>query len=146
MPKLFDAHLRHVNLYLSEAENADGYFSTESTQADGITIFDRNREQIECAIEWITHQTATDQIDILLARFADSLSSIGMVRYSIKEKLIPLLEQKVLAAQRLGWKDLEADSFDGLGILYAFLGYLRQAIKYFEMAYEIAAQTKDRRL
>lgn len=146
MPALVDAHLRHVNLYLSEAEKADGYFSTESTQADGINIFDRNREQIECAIEWITHQTATDQIDILLARFADSLSSIGMVRYSIKEKLIPLHEQKVLAAQRLGWRDLEADAFDGLGILYAFLGYLRQAIKYFEMANEIATQTKDKSL
>lgn len=57
-----------------------------------------------------------------------------------------MLEQKVLAAQRLGWKDLEADSFDGLGILYAFLGYLRQAIKYFDTANEIATQIKDKSL
>jgi tetratricopeptide (TPR) repeat protein len=138
MPSSYEAYWRHANLYLSAAEGADELFSKKLTQEKGITIFDQNREQIESAIEWIIHQDATSQTDILLSRFADALSSIGMVRYSVKEKLIPLIEQKIAAAQRLGWKDLEADSFDGLGILHAFLGYLQLSIQYFEMAYEIA--------
>ncbi len=68
----------------------------------------------------ITHQNSANQIDIL-ARFADTLSSIRLVSYSISEILIPLFEQKVYAAQRLGWNDLEADSFDRLVFCMPFL-------------------------
>jgi tetratricopeptide (TPR) repeat protein len=141
MPSLYDAFWRYANLYLSVAVGADQLFSKEITQEKGISIFDQNREQIDGALDWITHQEPTSQTDILLSHFADALSSVGMVRYSVRERLIPLIERKIASAQRLGWKDLEADSFDGLGILYAFLGYLQQAIQYFEMAYEIADQS-----
>ena len=146
MPSLYDAYWRHTDFYLIETERADQLFSNESTQGKGISIFDQNKEQIEIALEWITHQDPTIQTDILLARFVDALSAIGMVRYSVREKLIPLNERKIAAAQRLEWKDLEADSFDGQGILYAFLGYLPQAVQYFEKAYDIAQKIGDKEL
>lgn len=146
MPSLYGAYWRHAILFLSVAERVDQLFSKELTQEKGISIFDQNMEQIESALEWITHQDPTNQTDTLLAQFVEALSAVGMVRYSVKEKLIPLNEQKIAAVQRRGWKELEADSFDGLGVLYAFLGFLPQAVQYFECAYEIANQIKNKGL
>ncbi len=146
MTSIYDARWRYANHYLSVAEEADQLFSRELTQEKGVSFFDQNREQIESALAWITEQDSANQIDILLARFVDAISSIGLIRYSVREKLIPLNERKIAAAQSLGWKDLEADSFDGLGIVYAYLGYLPQAIHYFKSAYEIANQIGDKEL
>jgi tetratricopeptide (TPR) repeat protein len=140
MPSLQDAYWRHANLYLSVIEGANDLFLQKTDQENGLRIFDQNREQVEIAIEWILQQDPLEQIDVLLSRFVDAISSIGMVRYSVRKKLIPLHEYKIAAAQRLCWKELEADSFDGLGILYAYLGYLPQAISYFQHAYEIARE------
>ncbi|EKD88142.1 MAG: hypothetical protein ACD_35C00038G0001, partial [uncultured bacterium] len=67
-----------------------------------------------------------------------------MTRYSVKEKLIPLNEKLINTAQTLGWDDLEADAYDGLGILYAYSGYLHEAIRFFEEALEIADQFNDK--
>ena len=146
MPSFYDAYLRYGNLYLSIAERADQLFSEEITQGRAIFIFDQNREQIERALGWITHQSPTEQIDIILVRFVDALSAIGIVRYSVREKLIPLMEQQIAATKRLGWKYLEANSLDGLGIMYAFLGFLPHAIQYFEIAHQIANQIGDEEL
>jgi tetratricopeptide (TPR) repeat protein len=146
MPSLIEAHWKHANLYLSVAEGADRLFSKKSSKVIGIAIFDQNHEQIDGALEWVTLQTTNDQIDILLARFIDAVSAIGMIRYSVREILIPLNERKIAAVQRLGLKDLEADSFDELGILYAYLGYLQQALHYFEFAYEIVNQIGSKEL
>lgn len=144
MPTMHEAIMRHMNYFLGIAQTADGFYSEEKTQEMGMKIFDRNREQIDLAIKQNLLQTPSNETDLLLAQFVDAVSSVGMIRYSVTETLIPLAEQKILAAQRLGWKDLEADALDGLGILYAFLGYLRQAINYFEMAMGVAEQTGEK--
>lgn len=144
MPTLHEAIVRHINYFLTIVEMADSLFSEEKTQEKATKIFDRNREQINLAIEQILRQAPSNETDLVLARFIDGVSSVGMTRYSVSETLIPLAEQRVLAAQRLGWKALEADALDGLGILYAFLGYLRQAISYFEMAMGIADQAGEK--
>ena len=146
MPSIHDARWRFANHYLSVAEEADQFYSREITQEKGVSIFDQNRGQIESVLAWMTEQDPDERIDIFLARFVDAISSIGLIRFSIKENLIPLHERKIAAARNLGWKDLEADSLDGLGIVIAYLGYLPQAIHYFESAYEIAKQTDDKDL
>ena len=146
MPTLYDAHVRHAHLYLLLAEKAGELFVKESTQSKGVAIFDHNRGQIEAALEWVEHQDDTRERDLVFVSFVDALSATGMVRYSIKEKLIPLLEQRVSAAQRLGLKDMEADACDDLGIKYAYLGYLRQAIEVFETARTIASEASDKDL
>jgi tetratricopeptide (TPR) repeat protein len=134
MPKLFDAHARHSNCYLVLAEKAAELFVRESTQTKGITIFDDNRGQIEAALEWVEQQEETHERDLVLAAFVDALSGPGMLRYSIRDRLIPLLEQRISIAQRLGAKDMEADAYDDLGIKYAYLGYHQEAIKLFQKA------------
>ncbi len=146
MTSIFRARWMHTNLYLNAAENADQLFLEEKTKEKGLSVLDQNREQIDTAIEWVVQQVPTNETDILLARFADALSAIGMIRYSVPDTLIPLSEKKIVAAQRLGSKELEADSLDGLGILYAFLGYMSEAVYYFEQAYEIADQVKHEEL
>lgn len=146
MSTLFDAYARYANCYLLIAEKAAELFVREPTQAKGVAIFDHNREQIEAALEWVQQQEETPERDFVLASFIDALSAIGMLRYSIREKLIPLLEQRISAAQRLGLKDMEADAYDDLGIKYAYLGYLQQAIELFEMARVIALEASDRAL
>jgi tetratricopeptide (TPR) repeat protein len=118
----------------------------DSTRSKGVANFDQNRNQIEAALEWVEYQDETRERDLVLASFIDALSATGMVRYSIKDKLIPLLEQRVSAAQRLGLKDMEADAYDDLGIKYAYLGFLRQAIEVFEIARSIASDTSDKEL
>jgi len=146
MPSIHDARWRFVNHYLSVAEEADQFFSRKTTQEKGVSVFDQNRGQIESVLAWITEQNPDERFDIFLARFVDAISSIGLIRFSIKENLIPLYKRKIAAARNLGWKDLEADSLDGLGIVIAYLGYLPQALHYFESAYEIVKQTNDKEL
>jgi len=146
MPNLYDAHARHVHLYLLLAEKAGELFVKDLTRSKGVTNFDQNRGQIEAALEWVVGQGETRERDIVLATFINALSALGMVRYSIKDKLIPLLLQRVSAAQRLGLKDMEADAYDDLGIKYAYLGYLRRAIEVFETAHAIASETSDKEL
>ena len=146
MPKLFDAQARHANCHLVLAEKAAELFVRESTQTKGIAIFDDNRGQIEAALEWVKQQAETRERDLVLASFVDALSGPGMLRYSIRDKLIPLLEQRIFIAQRLGAKDMEADAYDDLGIKYAYLGYHREAIELFQRAAGIASETSDKDL
>ncbi len=136
----------HANLYLNAAEKADQLFSEEKTKENGLSVLDQEREQIDAALVWVIWQVPTNETDILLVRFADALFAIGMVRYSVPDTLIPLSEKKIVAARRLGSKELEADSLDGLGILYAFLSYMREAVYCFEQAYELADQLKHKEL
>lgn len=146
MPTFLAAYTRHVNCYLFLAERAAELYVKESTQAKGIAIFDHNRGQIEAALDWVGHQDETRNRDLVLAAFIDALSATGMLRYSIRDKLIPLLEQRISAAERLGLRDMEADAYDDLGIKYAYLGHLRQAIEVFEMAAGIASEVSDKEL
>lgn len=146
MPTFLDARTRHTNCYLHLAESAADSFAHESMQAEGIAIFDHNRVQIETALEWIQKLEETYVRDIAFVAFVDAFSAMGMLRYSIRDRLIPLMEQKIAVAQRLGMKDMEADAYDDLGIKYAYLGYLRQAIDLFQTARMIALQTSDQEL
>jgi len=144
MPTSFSAHARHVNCFLLIAQKSAELYVQRTTQAKGVAIFDHNQEQIEAALEWVQHQDVTREIDLTLALFIEALSTVGMLRYSFRARLIPLLEQRVSAAQRLGSKSMEADAYDDLGIKYAYLGYLSQAIGLFETARVIALEESDK--
>lgn len=146
MPTLFSAHARHVNCFLLIAQKSAELYVHRSTQAKGVAIFDHNQEQIEAALEWVQHQEVTRERDLVLTFLIEALSAIGMLRYSVRARLIPLLEQRVSAAQRLGLKGMEADASDDLGIKYAYLGYLRQALELFETARRIALEDSDNTL
>ena len=146
MPTLFNAYIRHVNYFLMIAQKSAELFVQSPTQAKGVAIFDHNQEQIEAALEWVQHQDVTRERDLMLALFIEALSTVGMLRYSVRTRLIPLLEQRVSAAQRLGLKGMEADASDDLGIKYAYLGYLRQAIELFETAQTLAIEVSDKAL
>lgn len=146
MPTLFNAFIRHVNYFLMIAQKSAELFVQSPTQAKGVAIFDHNQEQIEAALEWVHHQDVTRERDLMLALFIEALSTVGMLRYSVRARLIPLLEQRVSAAQRLGLDGMEADAYDDLGIKYAYLGYLRQAIELFETARTLAIEVSDKAL
>ena len=146
MPTLFNAYIRHVNYFLMIAQKSAELFVQSPTQAKGVAIFDHNQEQIEAALEWVQHQDVTRERDLMLALFIEALSTVGMLRYSVRARLIPLLEQRVSAAQRLGLDGMEADAYDDLGIKYAYLGYLCQAIELFETAQTLAIEVSDKAL
>lgn len=146
MPTSKDAIKRHIMYCLTISEMVNNLFLEEKTQERSVNIFDRIQGQIDLAMIRVLQQDPNNETEIVLARFVDAISQVGMARYSVQETLIPLAERKLLAAKRLGWKDLEADALDGLGILYAFLGYLQQAVQYFEMAYQIALKIKNKEL
>lgn len=144
MSTLFNAYVRHANYFLMIAQKSAELFIQNPIRAKGIAIFDHNQQQIETALEWVQHQDVTRERDLMLAHFIEALSAAGMLRYSVRARLIPLLEQRVSAAQRLELKRMEADAFDDLGIKYAYLGYLRQAIELFETARAIAMEASDK--
>lgn len=146
MPSLYEAYWRHTNLYLSVIEEANDLFNSNVGQEKGLVVFDLNSDQIDSAISWLIQLVPTDQTDFLLVHYVDALSTIGIVRYSAREKLIPLYEFQIAATQRLSIKELEADAIDGLGILYAYLGHLPRAIDCFQRAERIADGTKDKEL
>lgn len=144
MPSLHEAYWRHTNLYLSIAEEANDLFKNNADK--GLLFFDLNSDQINSALSWLIELVPTDQTDFLLVQFVDALSVIGMVRYSAREKLIPLYECQIAATKRLSIKELESNAIDGLGILYAYLGYLPRAIDCFEFAKQIADEDGDKQL
>lgn len=146
MPSLSEAYWRHANLYLSVAEQAEKLFLSKSGQEKGLLYFDQNHEQIDKVLSWAILESSDAQTDLLFAKLVDMISPIGMIRWSIKDKLIPISEHQVAAAKRLGWKELEANSLDGLGILYAYLGYLSQATYYFQLGLDMAKQSGDKEL
>src|SRR5690606_40139334 len=113
MTSIYEAHLMHASLYLNVVETSDQFFSVEATQGKGISIFARNRGQIDAALEWLIGQPPTTERDILFGRFVDVLITIGMFRYSVQGVLIPISKEKFLSAKRLGLKELEADTLDG---------------------------------
>ena len=146
MPSLHEAYWRHTNLYLSIIEEANNLFNRNFGQEKGLVVFDLNSDQIDSAISWLIQLVPTDQTDFLLVHFVDALSMIGIIRYSASEILIPLYECQIAATQRLSIKELEADAYDGLGILFAYLGYLPRAIDYYQHAKLIADGTNDKEL
>lgn len=146
MPTIHEAHWRHANLYLSVADNANDRYTSNTKQDESLQFFDDNIEQIDSAFSWLLSLSPTEQTDLLLIQLVDAVSSIGMVRFSIKEKLIPLQKLQIAACQRLSIKEFEADAIDGLGIFYAYLGDLPQAIDLFKQALELAHQVDDKDL
>ena len=143
MPTFYQAYWRHANHYLEVVDRADSLFLDDKTQIQGVEIFDKSREQIDVALNWVRQQKPSEQSDILLVHFVDAVTAIAMRRYNVANTLIPLCQQQVASAQRLGWREIESDALDGLGILYAYLGYKRQALDVFEEALQIAIQTRN---
>ena len=142
MPLLNEAYWRHANLYLYISEKANTLFINNKTN-QALILFDLNRNQITNALNWIVEKEPTDKLDLLYIQYMNALSLIGLIRFSVRGELIPYVERKITIAQRLNWIDMEVDSFDELGIIYAYLGYIEEASDYFEKAYEIASKIED---
>ncbi len=143
---LHDVKMRHAQHYLRVVSEASDLFDEEETQTKGLMYFDTERPQIDFALEWICQQPPSVNTDVWYIQFVAAIYSIGLVRYQVGSELIPLVEQQVLAAQRLQLKDVEADALDSIGILYAYLGYYETAIEHFKKALLIARQTQNRDL
>jgi len=140
-PNLHDIRMRHAQHYLQVASEASDLFGEEETQSRGLIYFDAERQQIDFALDWIWKQPPSVDSDIWRIQFVDAIYTIGLVRYQIGTELIPLVEQQVLAAQRLQLKDDEAYALDSIGILYAYLGYYETAVEYFRNALHMVRRT-----
>ncbi len=95
MPSIIDAYRRHAKHYLDVADKANALFANEITQGKGVTIFDKSRSQIDLALNRILQQNPSEERDIQLVQYVDALSSIGAIRYSVFEDLIPWHEQVI---------------------------------------------------
>ena len=142
-PSLYELKMRHAQHYLQVTFAAGDLFDEEKTQTQGLTFFDKERQQIDFALAWVRQQPPSIDTDAWLIQFVDAISSIGMLRYQIAQELIPLVEQQVLAIQRWTLKEEESDAIDSIGILYAYLGYYEIAVDYFKKALGIVRQTEN---
>jgi len=143
MPSRFSAYLRHFNFYLPLAAQAADLFAEDRSQMKGLHIFDENQPQIDAALEWLQQQKETHERDLVLVSFIDAISGIGLVRFHVENRLLPLMQVRIDAAQRLEDKVIQADAYDDLGIAYAYLGYLEQSIANFQIARSIASEVGD---
>lgn len=142
-PSFNDIKMRHAQHYLYVTFAASDLFDEEETQTKGLMLFDTERPQIDFALEWVRKQPQSVEIDTWFMQFVDAICSIGLLRYQISGELIPLVEQQVVATQRLMLKDEEAYAIDSIGILYAYLGYYETALEYFKKALQIVRQARN---
>ena len=90
MPTSKDAIKRHIMYCLTAAETANNFYLDEKTREKGVKVFDGIREQVDLAMKRSEQLIPTNETDIILARFVDAVSQIGMIRYGVQGTLIPL--------------------------------------------------------
>lgn len=144
MPSLQKAKLKHAQYFWEVAcRSSELYTSDEASQQAGLELFDVERGQIDEAWDWLQRQPSSQETDVLLILFAEAISAIGMLRYSVWYEHIPHFEVQLVASRRVGWQEAESEALANLGLAYAYLGYYHQAIGYFESALIIAQKIGD---
>jgi tetratricopeptide (TPR) repeat protein len=139
-----DLQLRYAHHYVGVAQTAEAYYAEGNDQVRGLALFDQERVHIDAAWAWVQQQALSQSTDELILAYALATTYIGNLRYDKWHERIPQLEAAVAAARRQGAHDREGRLLNNLGLAYAVLGDIHQALGLYEQALAIAQQSGDR--
>jgi tetratricopeptide (TPR) repeat protein len=138
--------LRHARHYASVADRArKAYHQGGDASLAGLKLFDQERMNIDAAWSWVRSLAGDPKMDHLLLDFSDTMAHIGDLRYNKRRERIPQLQNALEAARRVQRHKAERTTLVNLGLVYANLGEVHQAIGYYEQALEVMRQHKYRR-
>ncbi|MDQ3651205.1 MAG: tetratricopeptide repeat protein [Acidobacteriota bacterium] len=140
------AGLLHSAHYLQILSTAgDLYLKGSETIAEGLSLFDNERINIEAGQEWAaTRFAGDDQAAQLCNRYAYA----GVYVLNLRQHphaFIHWQESALHAARKLRNRQSEGNHLGNLGNAYADLGEVRTAIDYYQQALMIAREIGDRR-
>ena len=167
-----ELHLAHARHYTAIGEEADELYKTKGKHADGLALFDREREQIEAAYSWLDGQVgrvtpcAPDSAKTASQRrtedcppyppitleadarqmiaLVDAVVYTGDLRFHPRQR-IAWLESQLRAARIVEDREAEGTALGNLGIAHFSLGDARKAIELYEQRLIIAREIGDRR-
>ena len=140
------AHLRHATYFLAVLTRCNDLYRTGN---DGVlkslTLFDRERTDIEASQDWLTEHWLTDEA---VGRVAAEYSNAGIfviwLRHGFREQ-IRWLDVSLAASRHYSLQQCEGNALNLLGVAWAAHGKTRNAIEYYEQALLIYRNIMDRR-
>ncbi len=137
--------LRYAAQYLDEARLAQDLFLQGGDNIlRGLALFDTERPHID-AIGELARQQPNETSNGLLMAFAHATTHIGDLRYNKQRERILQIEAALEAARRQHDREAEGMFLGNLGLAYAALGNVQQAIPYYEQQLAIVRDIGDRR-
>jgi len=137
------AHHSHAQYYTKIGEEADKLYRTKGKMADGLSLFDRERAQIEAAYAWLDGREDEAAARQMLG-LMNAVVSTGDMRFHPRQRIV-WLESQLRAARRLRDRSNEGMALGNLGNALRNLGDARKAMKYHEQALVITREIGDRR-
>jgi len=141
--RLAEAEGRHAAYYLELAARAGALYKEGGEWVlEGLHRFDAAWAHLEAA--WGRMQArGGEEADRWLNDLAGRVVYVLALRLAPRER-IPLLEQALAAARRLGDRRGEGNHLGNLGLAYAALGEARRAVEYHQQALAISREIGDR--
>lgn len=136
-------HSAHCLQILSTADYL--YLKGNEAIAEGLSLFDNERVNIEAGQEWAAARFAGDE---QAARLCNGYPSAGVYVLNLRQHprdFIRWQESALHAARKLRDRQSEGSHLGSLGIAYADLGEVRTAIDYYEQGLAISREVGDRR-
>jgi tetratricopeptide (TPR) repeat protein len=124
---------------------ADDFYDQGAAQVlTGLSLFDKERENIEAGQRWAASLTGEDDTatELSMNYYNDGWSVLNL-RLHPREKL-PWAEVSLKAARLLKHKGSEGVALNNLGLAYAGLGEYRKAIEFYEQRIVIAREISNR--
>ncbi|MDQ3255838.1 MAG: hypothetical protein M3R15_18405, partial [Acidobacteriota bacterium] len=140
------AGLHHAAHYLQILSTAgDLYEKGNEAIAEGLSLFDNERVNIEAGQEWAATRFPGDE---QAAQLCNEYPNAGVDVIDLRQHprdFIRWLESALLAARKLRNRQSEGNRLGNLGNAYRDLGEVRTAIDYCEQALAISREIGDRR-
>lgn len=144
--RLRAAAQRHAQCFLSLLDRAEALYRQGGTAiAQGLSLFDRERTNIEAGQRW---SAAGQAKSVDAARLAAAYANAGVHVLSLRlhpREQIRWSEVALEGCRRIGHRQGEGAALVNLGLAHADLGETRKAMDYYEQCLTIAREIEDRR-
>jgi tetratricopeptide (TPR) repeat protein len=136
---------RHAEHYQKALAAANAlYLKGGDEIARGLTLFDRERANIESGHAWAAVNIESDEsAAILCIAYPDAGAEMFHLRQRPRER-IRWLEAMLTAARRLNRRDTERRALGNVGAAYHHLGDIGRAIDFYHQSLDISRETGDR--
>jgi tetratricopeptide (TPR) repeat protein len=135
---------RHASHYLNAGAAAQKLYEKGDDDIQrALEMFDRDREHIEAAFDWLDGRTDSESAAVLI-ELVNAVNKIGLnVRFSRQER-IQWLESQRNAARRIKDQSAEGRALRNLGQAYAAIGDAATAIAFHQESLAIERETGNR--